>query len=99
MFPCKFLCLLLWGTQKILSFIKGSSTDLPTADGPSHDVTNDFFSAGHICAIAAGEKSADTVCFVKILERHEENQKAKNFSVESICNKLAKQDTKHLFKK
>ena len=29
---------------------------------------------GHICAIAACEKSTDIVCFVKIIERHETDQ-------------------------
>ena len=52
----------------------GSSIDPPTGEGPSHDVTNNFLVPGCICAISASEKSADTGCFVKILERHEGDQ-------------------------
>ena len=52
----------------------GSSIDPLTPDGPSHDVTNDFLVPGCICAIAASEKSIDTVWFVKILEKREADQ-------------------------
>ena len=47
----------------------GSSTGPPTANGPSHDVTNDFLVSGCIYAIATSEKSTDTVWLVKILEK------------------------------
>ena len=91
------------------SIVEGSSIDPPTANGPSHDVTNDFIISDCICAIAASEKLTDTVLFVKILKWGEADQpytedygftvaKIKNFPVESIWNELAK-DTKHLFKK
>ena len=56
------------------SVVEGTSIDPSTADGPSHDVTNDFLVPGCICAIAASEKSTDTVWFVKILKRHEADQ-------------------------
>ena len=39
-----------------------------------HDVTNDFLVPGCICAIAASVKSANTVWFVKILERCKADQ-------------------------
>ena len=57
-----------------LSIVEGSSIDRPTADGLSHDVTNDLIVAGCICAIAASEKSTDTIWFDKILEKHEADQ-------------------------
>ena len=57
-----------------LSIVKGFLIDPPTAGGPAHDVTNDFFVPGHICAIAASEKSTYIVCVVKIIERHETDQ-------------------------
>ena len=44
----------------------GSSVDSPTAEGPSHDVTNNLV-LGCVCAIAASEKSTDTIWFVNIL--------------------------------
>ena len=52
----------------------GSSSDPPNADDPFYDVKNDFLVPGFICAIAASEKSTDTVWFVKILERCEADQ-------------------------
>ena len=52
----------------------GSSIDTPTADGSSHDVTNDFLVPGCIYTIAAREKSTDAVWSVKILEKHEADQ-------------------------
>ena len=55
------------------SIFEGSSIDSPTADGSSH-VTNNFLVPGCICEIATGEKSTDTVWFVKILERLEADQ-------------------------
>ena len=58
----------------LLVTLIGSSSDPPNADGPSYDVKNDFLVAGFICAIAASEKSTDTVWFVKILERCEADQ-------------------------
>ena len=50
-------------------FPYGSSIDHPFADGPSHDVTNDFLLPGCVWIIAASEKSTDTIWFVEILER------------------------------
>ena len=51
-----------------------SSINPPAATGSFHDVTNDFLVPGCICAIAASEKSIDTVWFVKILEKHVADQ-------------------------
>ena len=56
------------------SIVEGSNSDPPAVNGPSNDVTNDFLVPGCICAIAATEKSTNTVCFVKILESREANQ-------------------------
>ena len=50
------------------SIAEGSSIDPPTADGPSHDVTNDVLEQTYICTIA--EKLTDAVWFSKILKRH-----------------------------
>ena len=74
------LCFCLsWYLKSILlhslfDILIGSSIDPPTADGLSHDVTNDFLVQGCICAIAASEKWTDTVWFVKILEKREADE-------------------------
>ena len=53
---------------------KGSSSDNPTADGPSYDVTNNYLVPDCICVIAAGEESTDTVWFVKVPKKCEADQ-------------------------
>ena len=71
---------LIWHFKSILqsvpcsSIVEGSFIDSPTADGSSHDVTNDFLVPGCICAIVPSKKWTDIVWFVKILERCEAGQ-------------------------
>ena len=56
------------------SIVQHSSINPSTADGLSNDVRNGFLVPGCICAFAASECSTDTVCFVKIFERHDADQ-------------------------
>ena len=71
-----FSFFLIWYFTSILLhyLLISSSIDPPAATGSFHDVTNDFLVPGCICAIAASEKSIDTVWFVKILEKHVADQ-------------------------
>ena len=54
-----------------LSIVQHSSINPSTAEGLSDDVTNDVLAPGCICEIGGGEKSTDTIWFVRILERCE----------------------------
>ena len=56
------------------SIVQHSSIDPSTADGRSNDARNGFLVPGCICAFAVSESSTDTVCFVKIFERHDADQ-------------------------
>ena len=69
LFPFFLILYLKLILQSVLcsSIVVGSSIDPPTAEGPSHDVTNNFLVLGCVCAIAASEKSTDIICFVNIL--------------------------------
>ena len=93
------------------SITESSSIDPLTDDGPSNYAKNYFLVPGSTYAIAAREKLTDTVWFVKIPERPEADQPYTDdygftvpkrpiiFQSESIWSMLAKQDTKHIFKK
>lgn len=56
------------------SIVQHSSIDPSTAGDSSNDARKGFLVPGCICAFSASESSTDTLCFVKIFERHDADQ-------------------------